>query len=144
MKKIVVIHGPNLNRLGSKDPKLYGKITLPEINQKIEAFAVEKRIDIKIMQFNTEGEIIEAIHAAEAADGIVINPAAFTHYAYAIRSALESVPTPAVEVHISNIHQGDAFRKTSVTAPACKGQISGLGWRGYILAITYHLEVSEA
>lgn len=139
MKEISVIHGPNLNLLGSKERASYGNFTLAELNEKILTYAEQNGIFLKIGQFNVEGRIVEAIHDASDMDGVVINPAAYTHYSYSIRSAVESVPAPAIEVHISNIHHGNPFRKNSVIAPACVGQICGLGWQGYLLAIKYLL-----
>lgn len=140
MKEISIINGPNLNLLGSKNKHLYGDFTLTELNKKIEAFAKEHNTRVHTHQFNAEGQVIDAIHDASDMTGIVINPAAYTHYSYGIRSAIEAVSTPVVEVHLSNIHQGEPFRKISVIAPACVGQINGLGWHGYILAIKYLVE----
>ena len=140
MKEISIINGPNLNLLGSTRKHLYGNVTLTQLNEKIEAFAKEHNTLVHTHQFNAEGQIIDAVHNASAMNGIVINPAAYTHYSYGIRAAIEAISTPVVEVHISNIHQGESFRKISVIAPACVGQISGLGWQGYLLAIRHRLE----
>ncbi len=137
--KLLVIHGPNLNLLGKREPEIYGSETLSEINDRIRAFASENGISVDIYQSNHEGEIIDRIQAAGETkagyDGIVINPAAYTHYSIAIRDALSAIGLPAVEVHLSNITAREAFRETSVIAPVCRGQISGLGSRGYLLAI---------
>lgn len=136
MLKILVIHGPNLNKLGTREPSVYGSLTLDDINSKIKIYAVSLKIDLTIVQFNSEGDIINAIHEAENVyDAIMINPGAYTHYSIAIRDAISSIAKPAVEVHISNIYGREEFRHTSVIAPVCKGQISGFGVDSYILAI---------
>ncbi|MDD5089711.1 MAG: type II 3-dehydroquinate dehydratase [Candidatus Wallbacteria bacterium] len=137
MRTIAVIHGPNLNLLGSRNPDVYGSLTMEQINGKIDCRAKELKISARIRQFNSEGEIIDAIHSSAGCAGMVINPGAYTHYSIAIRDAIEAVQIPAVEVHLSNIHAREQFRSTSVIAPVCKGQISGLGWRGYLLALEY-------
>lgn len=134
--RFLVIHGPNLNLLGRREPEHYGTLTLDEIDQKISAWAAEGGIEVHTLQSNHEGAIIDAIQEATSwADGLVINPGAYAHYSYAIRDAIAASDLPTIEVHISNIHLRESFRHTSVTAPACKGQISGLGWKGYLLAL---------
>lgn len=136
MKKILVINGPNLNMLGKREPGIYGGESLADLCEKIENHARGIGAEVEFFQSNFEGEIIEAIHKTyEGYDGIIINPGAFTHYSYAVRDALSSVSTPAVEVHISNIHKREEFRHKSVTAPVCVGQICGLGTGGYLYAL---------
>lgn len=139
--KIMVINGPNLNMLGVREPQVYGNQSYVDLENYIEEYCEEKGIEVTVLQSNGEGELIDFIHHANGNfDGIVINPGAYTHYSYAIRDALSSVSVPAVEVHISNIHKREEFRHTSVTAPACIGQITGLGFKGYLLAVDYLAE----
>lgn len=136
MKKILVINGVNLNMLGVREPEVYGKATLKDLHEMIEGWAKEVGCEVTCVQSNYEGEICEKIHQAYGVyDGIVINPAAFTHYSYAIRDALSSVRIPAVEVHISNVHKREAFRDNSVIVPECMGQVCGLGYKGYKYAM---------
>lgn len=136
MKKYLILNGPNLNMLGVREPGVYGKETLETVSQKITDKAKSLGVAVDFYQSNIEGELINAIHAAmDVYDGIVINPGAFTHYSYAIRDALASVPVPAVEIHISNVHKREEFRHKSITAPVCVGQICGLGTDGYLYAL---------
>ncbi len=134
--KILVINGPNLNMLGKREPHIYGNATLEDLECFIKD-TFENKIDIEFFQSNHEGYIIDKLHESnDIFDGVVINPGAFTHYSYAIYDAIKSININCVEVHISNIHQRqEDFRKKSVTAGACIGQISGFGFYGYILAI---------
>ncbi len=139
--KIMVINGPNLNVLGVREPEVYGKKDYNALEKYLEEYGVAHGCEVVVLQSNGEGEIIDFIHhALGSCDAIVINPGAYTHYSYAIYDALAAVNLPAVEVHLSNIHQREEFRHRSVTAPACIGQICGLGFRGYTLAIEYLLE----
>ncbi|MCK5843077.1 MAG: type II 3-dehydroquinate dehydratase [Victivallales bacterium] len=133
--RILVVNGPNLQLLGTREPDVYGKETLETLENSIRALATEAGVDVEFLQSNHEGVIVDAIGAAPGAiDGIIINPAAYTHTSVAIRDALKSVDVPAIEVHISNISEREEFRHTSLTAPVCVGQICGFGLFGYELA----------
>ena len=136
MKKFLIINGVNLNMLGVREPEIYGNNTLASLEAQIKAKAEELACGVDFFQSNYEGAICDEIQEALGIyDGIVINPGAFTHYSYAIRDALGSVKLPAIEVHISNIHKREEFRHTSVIVPECVGQICGLGFKGYELAL---------
>ncbi|MHB1457274.1 MAG: type II 3-dehydroquinate dehydratase [Armatimonadota bacterium] len=136
MLNFLVIHGPNLNKLGTREPSVYGSLTLDEINTGIESYAASLNIKTTTSQFNSEGDIINAIHDADDTyDAIVINPGAYTHYSIAIRDAISSIMKPVVEVHLSNIYAREEFRHVSAIAPVCHGQIAGFGADSYLLAI---------
>jgi 3-dehydroquinate dehydratase-2 len=136
MKKVLVLHGPNLNMLGIREPGVYGSVTLEAINQNLIQLAKHHAMELEIVQSNHEGELIDQIHRAFGVkDGIVINPGAFTHYSYAIRDALSSVSLPIIEVHLSNIHSRESFRHQSVIAPVVIGQIAGFGAYSYELGL---------
>jgi 3-dehydroquinate dehydratase-2 len=142
IRKILVINGPNLNLLGRREPEIYGSDTLDDINRRLFDYATAKHIELATLQSNSEGAIIDALHQAMGRyDGIIINPGAYTHYSYAIYDAILAVGIPTVEVHLSDINKRELFRRVSVTAPACKKQISGRGWMGYIEAIDYLLNM---
>ncbi|MBR2499525.1 MAG: type II 3-dehydroquinate dehydratase [Clostridia bacterium] len=139
--KILLINGPNLNMLGIRNPKVYGKTTLKDIEKELTAYARTENCKLYCFQSNHEGSIIDKIHAAyKKIDGIIINPGAFTHYSYAIRDALESVSIPTVEIHLSDIHNREEFRKTSVISPVAIKQIAGHGKDGYGMALDSLLE----
>lgn len=136
--KFLVINGPNLNLLGSREPGIYGTSGYAQLCQMIQEKAAQHGSTAACFQSNSEGAIINAIHGAVGNfDAIVINPGAYTHYSYAILDALKAVEVPAIEVHISNIHQREEFRHRSVTAAGCVGQICGLGLYGYLAAMEY-------
>ncbi|MED2972602.1 type II 3-dehydroquinate dehydratase [Fictibacillus sp. B-59209] len=136
MERILVINGPNLNRLGTREPSIYGDDTLASLEQRLIHFGEIKNVKVECRQSNHEGILLDWIQEAESKfSGIVLNAGAFTHYSYAIRDAIASVNIPVVEVHISNIHAREEFRHHSVIAPVVAGQIAGLGFKGYELAV---------
>ncbi len=144
MKKILLINGPNLNLLGKREPAHYGTKTLSEIEEMVKAEGIELGVDILTFQSNHEGEIIDFIQDNSLiADGIIINPGAFTHYSYAIYDALRATSLPIVEVHLSNIFAREEFRTRSVISPIAKGVISGLGYKGYLYALNFLAELME-
>jgi len=133
---VLVIHGPNLNLLGTREPAVYGTQTLAEVDERIREEAAALGISVQIEQHNGEGALIDAIQGAAArVDGIVINPGAYGHYSYAIRDALAAGDVPAVEVHLSNVHAREPFRARSVVAPVCAGTVAGFGAVSYCLAL---------
>lgn len=135
--RILLLNGPNLNLLGTRAPDQYGTITLPQVEQEVIGLGHELGIQVECRQSNHEGDLVDAVQQAPDDDfaGIVLNPGAFAHYSYALRDAIEAVPIPCVEVHISNVHAREEFRHTSVTAPVTAGFISGCGTSGYGLAL---------
>jgi 3-dehydroquinate dehydratase-2 len=136
VSKILVIHGPNLNLLGQREPEVYGTVTLEEINRNLKKMARYKNLEIKIVQSNHEGEIVEIIGKARGKyDFLLINPAAYTHTSLAIRDAIVASEIPTLEVHLSNIYAREEFRRTSLIAPVAKAGIYGLGPNSYYLAL---------
>lgn len=136
MKKILVLNGPNINMLGVREKTIYGKQDYPALCAYIQKEAAALNVEVELAQSNIEGELVTLIQQAYGKfDGIVINPAAFTHYSIAVLDALKAVALPTIEVHLSNIHAREEFRYKSVTAAACLGQICGLGFKGYALAL---------
>jgi len=142
MKNVLVLHGPNLNLLGTREPEVYGRVTLEEINAKLSAQAQENSAKLAHFQSNTEGALVDRIQQArtDGTDFIIINPAAFTHTSVAIRDALSAVNIPFLEVHLSNVFAREAFRKESYFSDIAVGVISGLGATGYELALQFALQ----
>ncbi|SET61544.1 3-dehydroquinate dehydratase [Salinibacillus kushneri] len=141
MKRLLLLNGPNLNLLGTREPDIYGQSGLEEIERDLQAFLIEEGWDLISFQSNHEGELIDAIHQANHQyEGIIFNPAAYTHTSVALRDAISAVNVPVIEVHISNVHSREAFRRESLLAPVCWGQIAGLGTIGYKAAALAFLE----
>ena len=142
--RILIIHGPNLNNLGQRESRIYGTKTLAEIDQLIQLRAGELGVEVVSFQANSEGALIDFIQAqSPQAEGIIINPGALTHYGLSLRDALDDAGIPIIEVHLSNIYAREEFRQKSVIAPIARGQISGLGWRGYVAALEIMVSQQE-
>ena len=140
--RILLLHGPNLNLLGTREPSIYGTLTLDDVNARVAEAARQMNADVRAFQSNHEGALIDAIHDARSwADGVVFNPGAYGHTSYAMRDAFSATGTPAVEVHLSNIHAREEFRHRSVIAPVVVGVVCGLGWRGYVHALQALIEL---
>jgi len=134
--KVLVLHGPNLNLLGEREPDVYGTMTLSQLNRKIRAQAKALNLDVIFFQSNCEGKLIDCLHRnRKKCHAVVINPGAYTHYSYALRDAVSSIDLPTIEVHLSDINKREKFRKISVIKDVCLEQISGLGWKSYTSAL---------
>jgi 3-dehydroquinate dehydratase II len=135
-KKLLLLHGPNLNLLGTREPGVYGRMTLDQINLLAERHAKHYNVELRAEQSNHEGALIDILHVARNwADGVVFNPGAYTHTSVALRDAITAIELPVIEIHLSNVHAREEFRHKSLLAPVCVGQISGFGWRSYLLGI---------
>ncbi len=136
MTAILVLHGPNLNLLGKREPEIYGRVTLPEINRQLVRMGAEMGVEVQAAQANSEGSLIDLLQeAGEWANGVIFNPGGYTSTSVALRDAVAALPIPVVEVHLSNIYARESFRYPSLIAPVCRGTIAGFGWRSYLLAL---------
>jgi 3-dehydroquinate dehydratase-2 len=145
MKPVLVLHGPNLNLLGQREPDIYGRVDFDEINRRIVAAGEDLGFEVRTFQSNHEGTLIDQIHDAQQwACGIIINPAAYTHTSVAIRDAVAAITIPVIEIHLSNTQSRESFRHTSLIAPVCVGSIAGFGWRSYILGLQALKGILEA
>jgi len=141
--KILILHGPNLNLLGTREPEVYGSMTLEDINNKMIELGKELGAEIKCLQSNHEGALIDALHEARTwANGVVFNPGGYTHTSIALRDAISAIQIPVIEVHLSNVYAREEFRHASMISAVCKGKITGFGWRSYTLGLQALVDLS--
>lgn len=144
MIRVLVLSGPNLNLLGTREPEVYGVSSLSDIEARLTSLAADLGVEVGFVQSNHEGELVDALQQSIGHyDGVVFNPGAFTHYSYALRDAVSSIDTPVIEIHLSNVAARESFRATSVIAPACVGQISGFGAESYALGLSAVVRMAE-
>ncbi len=144
MPRILVVNGPNLNLVGTREPEVYGSVRFEELNSRLSALAADLNLEISFFQSNHEGALIDYIQKeGPSAHGMILNGGALTHYSYALRDVITAVGILTIEVHMSNIHAREDFRRNSVTAPACQGQISGFGFYGYAMALSFFADTSQ-
>ena len=142
--KILILHGPNLNLFGRREPHIYGTMTLDEINQRLEALARELKVDLVVFQSNLEGALVDMLHKhIDDAQGAVINPAGLTQYGVSLHDAIKAMPFPVIEVHLSNPHAREEWRRHSIISSAAKGTVQGLGWRSYTCALRAVVEIAR-
>jgi 3-dehydroquinate dehydratase II len=141
MIKVLVLHGPNLNLLGTREPEVYGNLTLEEIDRRLVELGEELGMEVSSLQSNHEGALIDALHKAHGVQGVVFNPAGYTHTSVALRDAIAAIDIPVIEVHLSNTQAREEFRARSLIAPVCKGSIAGFGWYSYALGLRALKEV---
>jgi 3-dehydroquinate dehydratase II len=134
--KLLILHGPNLNLLGTREPEIYGSLTLSDINARLVELAAEDHVELVCKQSNHEGELIDLLHDARTwADGVVFNPGAYTHTSIALRDAIRAIGLPVIEVHLSNVYAREEFRHVSMISAVCRGKVLGFGWRSYSLGL---------
>src|SRR3972149_8163320 len=142
--KILVLHGPNLNLLGTREPEVYGSMTLDELNAKLIELGQSQGAEVKCLQSNHEGELIDALHDARKwANGVVFNPGGYTHTSVALRDAIAAIEIPVIEVHLSNVYAREEFRHVSMISVVCKGKVVGFGWRSYELGLRGLIDITK-